>query len=193
MTKNLIIAALFIASAPCLTSVALAGGEGTSSLALSLDGSADRYGGTREGSLRAGLEFGDSELKLGTSALDWSLELYYSYSRSDADGAVTRAGSIGLDAAKIMLSRWRGKDLEAVKPYLLAGAELTWLKEPDEEEGGSVSSRYVSPTAGCGLEFKLNRRVSLNAEYRQNFSGGSRRISGVTLGLTWTLLGAQED
>ena len=91
-----------------------------------------------------------------------------------------------------MLSRWRGTELKLVKPYLLAGAELTWLKEPGDE-GETASSHFLSPTAGVGAELKLNHHASLNAEYRQNMAGGDRRISGVTLGLTYALFGADEE
>jgi len=162
-------------------------------VSLSLDGSFDRYGESRSDELRAGLEFEcASELKLGRSALDWNLEAYYDYARSDTDGAVTNANSAGLDLAKILLSRWKGTELEVIKPYLLAGVELTWLTEPDEE-GEKVSSRFLSPTVGAGLEIKLNKRASLNAEFRQNMEGGARRIAGVTLGLTYAIFGADEE
>lgn len=167
----------------------------TQAVSLSLDGSFDNFGNTRSEDLRAGLEVEcASALKLGRSALDWNLEFYYSYSRSVTDGAPTRAISEGLDLAKLLLSGWRGKELKTVKPYLLAGVELTWLKEPDEEEPGRyISSRFISPTAGCGVELKINHRVSLNAEYRQNLSGGDRRISGMTLGLNYAIFGAEEE
>lgn len=163
-------------------------------VAVSLNGSSDRYGDSVSDELRAGLEVEcASQLKLGRSALDWSLELYYDHSRSKSDGSVTRANSVGLDLAKIMLSRWRGADLEFFKPYLLAGAELTWLSEPDEETGGDTVSRFLAPTVGAGVELKLSRRVSLNAEFRRNLAGGERRVSGATLGLSYALFGGEEE
>jgi len=161
-------------------------------VSVSLDGSADRYGDSSSEELRAGLELEcGSELKFGRTALDWNFEAYYDYSRSKSDGAVTNANSVGLDLAKILLSRWRGTELKLVKPYILAGAEMTWLREPDEE-GEKVTSRFISPTVGIGAELKLNHHASLNAEYRQNMAGGDRRISGVTLGLTYALFGGDE-
>ncbi|MDD5208648.1 MAG: hypothetical protein PHV36_04630 [Elusimicrobiales bacterium] len=165
------------------------------SISLSLDGAFDRYGTTHSESLRAGAEFEcASELKLGRSALDWNLQLYYAYSHSVTDGAATNARSEGIDFAKILLSGWRGREFKTVKPYLLAGVELTWLKEPDtEEESGYASSRFISPTLGYGVELKINHSVSLNAEYRRNLSGGGRRVSGMTLGLSYAILGGDED
>lgn len=165
------------------------------SISLSLDGAFDRYGTTHSESLRAGVEFEcASELKLGRSALDWNLQLYYSYSHSVTDGAATNARSEGVDFAKILLSGWRGREFKTVKPYLLAGVELTWLKEPDSEEvSGYASSRFVSPTLGYGVELKINHSVSLNAEYRRNLSGGGRRVSGMTLGLSYAILGGDEE
>lgn len=165
------------------------------SISLSLDGAFDRYGTTHSESLRAGVEFEcASELKLGRSALDWNLQLYYSYSHSVTDGAATNAKSEGVDFAKILLSGWRGREFKTVKPYLLAGVEMTWLKEPDsEEESGYASSRFISPTLGYGVELKINHSVSLNAEYRRNLSGGGRRVSGMTLGLSYAILGGDEE
>lgn len=165
------------------------------SVSLSLDGSFDKYGESSSEELRAGLEFECvSGLKLGSSALDWNLELYYDYSRSDTDGAVTNANSVGLDLAKLLLSRWRGTELKTLKPYLLAGVELTRLKEPDpDEEGETISSRFLSPAVGLGVELRLNRRASFNVEYRQNLAGGLRRISGITLGLTYAIFGEGEE
>ncbi len=165
------------------------------SISLSLDGAFDRYGTTHSESLRAGAEFEcASELKLGRSALDWNLQLYYAYSHSVTDGAATNARSVGIDFAKILLSGWRGKEFKTVKPYLLAGVELTWLKEPSSEvEGGYLSSRFVSPTLGYGVELKINHSVSLNVEYRRNLSGGARRVSGMTLGLSYAILGGDEE
>lgn len=166
----------------------------TRTVSVSLNGSSDRYGDSTSEELRGGLELEcGSELKLGRSAVDWSLELYYDYSRSRSDGAVTNANSVGLDLAKIMLSRWRGAELKLLKPYILAGAELTWLKEPGEEEGEKITSHFLSPTVGVGAELKLNHHASLNAEYRQNLAGGDRRISGVTLGLTYALFGGDDE
>lgn len=162
-------------------------------VSVSLSGSSDRYGESVSDELRAGLELEcASSLKLGRSELDWSLELYYGHSRSRSDGSVTRADSAGLDLAKIMLSRLRGSELKLLKPYLLAGAELTRLSEPDDE-GGRAVSRFLSPTAGLGAELGLSRRVSLNVEYRSNFAGGGRRISGLTLGLSYAILGGDEE
>jgi opacity protein-like surface antigen len=165
------------------------------SISLSLDGDFERYGTTHGESLRAGVEFEcASELKLGRSALDWNLQLYYAYSHSVTDGAATNARSEGVDFAKILLSGWRGREFKAVKPYLLAGVELTWLKEPDsEEEGGYVSSRFISPTLGYGVELKINHSVTLNAEYRRNLTGRSRRVSGMTLGLSYAILGGDDE
>jgi hypothetical protein len=189
---------LFLAAALCCRGSVFAGEQPAAAplvVSLSLDGSLDRYGGVREEELRAGVEFEcASGLKLGRAALDWNLELYYGHSRSDTDGEVTTTDSAGLDLAKILLSSWGGAQLETARPYLLAGVELTRLREPSgDEDGGTASSRYLSPTVGLGLEFKLNRRASLNAEYRQNLSGGERRISGVTLGLTYAIFGADEE
>lgn len=162
-------------------------------VSVSLDGSFDRYGESHSDELRAGLELEcASDLKLGRSALDWNLELYYDHSRSKSDGSVTTADSFGADLAKLRLSRWRGLELKAVRPYLLAGAELTRLKEPDEE-GGRTSSGFLSPAVGVGVELKLNRRASFNVEYRTNTVGGDRRVSGMTLGLTYAILGADEE
>ncbi len=190
---------LIAAAAACLPGLSRAFAEdppetGTRSVSVSLDGSTDRYGESTNEELRAGLELEcASELKLGRSVLDWNLEVYYDYSRSRTDGAVSNASSVGLDLAKILLTRWRGKKLKSVKPYLLAGAELTFLKEPDEEEGGTISSSFISPTAGFGLELKLNRRISINAEYRQNLSSGARRVSGTTLGLNYAIFGGEDE
>lgn len=188
---------LLLAAAPAWPAAAEKSGpeNGARSVSLSLDGSFDKYGNTEDEDLRAGLEFECvSALELGRSALDWNLEVYYAYSRSVTDGAATNAKSGGLDLAKILLSGWRGKELKTARPYLLAGVELTWLKEPDpEEEGAYISSRFLSPTVGAGVELKLNHRLSLNAEYRRNLSGGERRISGMTLGLTYALFGAEEE
>ncbi len=162
-------------------------------VSISLDGSSDRYGDSGSEELRAGLELEcGTELKLGRTGLDWNLELYYDYSRSRSDGAVTNANSVGVDLAKILLSRWRGTELKLIKPYILAGAELTWLKEPGDE-GETLSSHFLSPTVGVGAELKLNHHASLNAEYRQNMAGGGRRISGVTLGLTYALFGGDAE
>lgn len=166
---------------------------GTRSVALSLAGSADRYGDYRSEEVRTGAEFEcASELKFGRSALDWNLELYYDYFRSETGGTVSNSNSAGLDLAKILLSRWRGTKLETLKPYLLAGAELTLLEETDAD-GGETSSIFLSPTAGLGLELKLNSRASFNVEYRRNFSGGSRRIYGLTLGFSYAVFGAGEE
>ena len=164
-------------------------------ISLSLDGAFDRYGTTHSESLRGGVEFEcASELKLGRSALDWSLQLYYAYSHSSTDGKATNSKSEGIDLAKILLSGWRGRELKTVKPYLLAGVELTWLKEPNSEAAGSyVSSRFLSPTVGYGVEVKVNHRVSLSAEYRRNLAGGGRRVSGMTLGLSYAILGGDEE
>ncbi len=165
------------------------------SISLSLDGAFDRYGTTHSESLRAGVEFEcASELKLGRSALDWNLQLYYAYSHSVTDGAATNVKSEGIDLAKILLSGWRGREFKTVKPYLLAGVELTWMKEPDsEQESGYVSSRFISPTLGYGVELKINHSVSLNAEYRRNLTGRSRRVSGMTLGLSYAILGGDDE
>lgn len=162
-------------------------------VSISLDGSTDRYGESSSEELRAGLELEcGSELKFGRTALDWNFEAYYDYSRSKSDGAVTNANSVGLDLAKILLSRWRGTELKLIKPYILAGAELTWLKEPGDD-GEKLSSHFLSPTVGVGAELRLNHHASLNAEYRRNMAGGDRRISGVTLGLTYALFGGEEE
>ncbi|MBI4350186.1 MAG: outer membrane beta-barrel protein [Elusimicrobia bacterium] len=189
---------LLAAALACPAAAAAAGTlpePGARSVSLTLDGSFDKYGNTRSEDLRAGLEFEcASALKLGRSALDWNVEFYYSYSRSVTDGRPTKAVSEGLDLAKLLLSGWGGEELGTVKPYLLAGVELTWLKEPDEEEPGRyISSRFLSPTAGAGVEVKLNHRLSLSAEYRQNLTGGDRRISGMTLGLNYAIFGAEEE
>jgi opacity protein-like surface antigen len=162
-------------------------------VSVSLSGSSDRYGESSSQELRSGLELEcGSELKLGRSALDWSFEFYYDYSRNRSDGAVTNANSVGVDLARIMLSRWRGNELKLLKPYVLAGAEMTWLREPDDE-GKKATSRFISPAVGLGAELKLTRYASLNAEYRQNMAGGDRRISGVTLGLTYALFGGDDE
>lgn len=188
---------LLLSAALCLPGAASAGTpreKGTKAISLSLDGSFDRYGDTRSEDLRAGLEFEFASVKLGRSALDWNLEAYFAYSRSVTAGVPTNAKSEGLDLAKLLLTRWGGKELKTVRPYLLAGVELTWLKEPDQEEPGEyISSRFLSPTAGYGVELRLNHRASLNAEFRSNLAGGSRRVSGVTLGLTYALFGAEEE
>lgn len=187
---------LAIAAAACCCAGSVHAGQAVSTRAravsLSLDGSSDRYGASRSDELRAGLEFEcASELKLGRSALGWNLELYYDYSRSQSDGSVTNANSSGVDLAKILLSRWRGTELETLKPYLLAGAEFTRLTEPDEE-GKRTSSSFLSPAVGIGLELKLNSHASLNAEYRRNLAGGGRRVSGATLGISYALFGADD-
>jgi len=165
------------------------------SVSLSLDGSLDRHGDFRSDELRVGTEFEcASEFKLGKSALEWDLSVYYDYSRAGADGGATNTKSAGLDLAKILLSRWRGKEFETVKPYLLAGAELTWLKEPDPDNAGKrISATFLSPTAGVGAEFKLSGRASLNIEYRRNFYSDDRRIVGVTMGLNYAVFGGDED
>ncbi|MDA8130942.1 MAG: outer membrane beta-barrel protein [Elusimicrobia bacterium] len=195
MMNNLIAgicALLLAASVPAKSAAAGEPEEQSKDLTFSLDGSADSYGEAGSSELRAGLGLEAASMKLGSSALDWDLELYYSYSRSDTDGGDSNANSVGLDLAKLMLSRWRGKELEAVKPYLLAGAELTRLRERNDD-GERVTSRFLAPTLGAGLEFKLNRRLSLSAEYRSNLAGGARRVSGATLGLSWKLLGGEEE
>ena len=167
----------------------------TRSVSLSLDGSLDRYGDSRSDELRVGTEFECvSEFKLGRSALEWDLALYYDYSRSGADGSATNTKSAGLDLAKILLSRWRGREFETVKPYLLAGAQLTWLKEPDPDNAGdNRSNTFLSPTVGAGAEFMLSHRASLNIEYRRNFYSDDRRMVGVTLGLTYAVFGGEEE
>ena len=167
----------------------------TRSVSLSLDGSLDRNGDSRSDDLRVGTEFEcASEFKLGKSALEWDLALYFDYSRSGSDGGATNTRSAGLDLAKILLSRWRGREFETVKPYLLAGAALTWLKEPDPDNAGEKkSATFLSPTAGAGAEFKLSHRASLNIEYRRNFYRGDRRMVGVTLGLSYAIFGGDEE
>ncbi|MDA8132538.1 MAG: outer membrane beta-barrel protein [Elusimicrobia bacterium] len=185
-------ALLLAVSLPAASAAAGGSAEQSRALTFSLDGSADSYGEAGSSELRAGLGLEAASMKLGSSALDWDLELYYSYSRSDTDGGDSNANSAGLDLAKLMLSRWRGAELEAVKPYLLAGAELTRLREKNDD-GERVTSSFLAPTLGAGLEFKLNRRLSLSAEYRSNLAGGARRVSGATLGLSWKLFGGDEE
>jgi len=168
----------------------------TPSVSVSLDGSLDRYGESRTEYLRGGLgaDFGPG-LKLGAAAFDWKLEAYYSYSRYESPGYASTADSLGLDLARIQLSRWGEKEFETFKPYLLAGAELSWLKENTEDDDGeySTSSKFLSPVAGAGAELKLGAKTGLTVEYRSNLAGGGRRLSGLTLGLTYTLFGAKEE
>lgn len=168
----------------------------TRSVSLSLDGSLDTYGESRTSGLRAGTEMDfASELKLGGSSLDWKLEAYYSYSRSESPGYVSRADSLGLDLARIQFTRFGEKELDTIKPYLLAGLEYSWMKETSEEEDGTEvsSTRFLSPVAGAGLEVKLNSRAALNIEYRSNLAGGGRRISGLTLGVSYAVIGGEEE
>ncbi|MBU2574212.1 MAG: porin family protein [Elusimicrobia bacterium] len=161
-------------------------------VSLSLDGSLDRYGDSRSAGLRAGaeLEFA-SELKLGGAAFDWNLQAYYAYSRSETAGEIFNVNSLGLDLVKILLSRWRDKELETFKPYLLTGLELSWLTET--VEGEVYSSRFLSPVLGAGMELELSGRTSLNLEYRRNLAGGERSLSGLTVGVSYAVLGAEEE
>ena len=188
--KSFILAALW----PFVTGTASAetpAQTGTRSVSVSLDGSADRHGDSRSAGLRAGagMEFGS--LRFGGSALDLNLEAYFAYSRSETDAYSVNVKSIGLDLARIQLSRWGGEELETFKPYLLTGVELSWLKETTED--GAVSSRFLAPVIGMGLEMKLNSRACLNLEYRRNLAGGDRSMSGLTLGLSYALFGAEEE
>ena len=190
---------MFLAALACLPGRPVLAGiplkTETRSVSLSLDGSLDRHGDTRSDELRVGTEFEcASEFKLGRSALEWDLAVYYDYSRSGADGDATNTRSAGLDLAKILLTRWRGTEFETVKPYLLAGAALTWLKEPDPDNAGeNITTTFLSPTAGAGAEFKLSGRASLNIEYRRNFYSDDRRMVGVTLGLNYAIFGGEEE
>ncbi|HNW44363.1 MAG TPA: outer membrane beta-barrel protein [Elusimicrobiales bacterium] len=191
--------AVLCAAAPALRPAALHAAEvkalktETRSVSLSLDGSSDRYGDSLGEELRAGLEWEcASELKLGGLAFDWSLDLYYDYSRSETSGEASTANSLGLDIAKLLLSRWRGAEPAGLQPYLLAGAEFTRLRERDAEDEPR-NSRFLSPTAGFGAEYKLTDRVGLKAEYRTNFSGGPRRLSGLTLGFSYAFFAAEEE
>jgi opacity protein-like surface antigen len=162
-------------------------------VSLSVDGSFERYADSLSEDLRAGLEFKcGSEIKLWRSAFNWELETYYDHSRNKEDGSSSRADSAGLDLAKLMLARWHGADLKAFQPYLLAGAELTWLRE-SPDDGGTRRSCFLSPTTGIGAEFKLTKDTALKAEYRTNFSGGARRMSGLTLGLSYDIFGGDKD
>lgn len=168
----------------------------TRSFSLSLDGSLDNYGESRTDSLRAGTEMDfASELKMGGSSFDWKLEAYYSYSRNGSPGYVSRADSVGLDLARIQLARFGEKELETVRPYLLAGLEYSWMEETSEDDDGTTvsSTRFLAPVAGAGLELKLNSRAALNLEYRSNLAGGARRISGLTLGVSYAIIGAEEE
>ncbi len=162
-------------------------------VSFSVDGSFDRYGDSRDEQFGAGLDIDcASELKFRRSAFDWSLNLYYSYNRSETAGEASSANSAGLDLAKLMLVRWGGKELRTAKPYLLAGAELTRLKETDGEGAKSVSV-FLSPTLGFGAEMKLTGHTSLKAEYRANLERGARRLSGVTLGVVYYFLGGTDE
>lgn len=168
-------------------------GAAGSSLSLSLDGSLESYGDSRNDDIGTALEFERvSAIAIDGMALDWNISLYYSYSRSETEGESTNANSIGVDLAKLMLTAQEGKKEPLLKPYLLAGAEFTRLKERDGE-GGMEVSRFVSPAVGAGLEFKVGARTDLKIEYRRNLAGGDRRLSGISVGLSWTLLGGGDD
>lgn len=167
------------------------------SVSLSLDGSLDSYGESRTSSLRTGVALDPAaELKLGSFAFDWKLETYYAYSRSGSPGYVSTAESFGLDLARIQLSRWGETKFETFQPYLLTGLELSRLKETTEDEDDgtySYSSRFLSPVAGAGAEWKLGARTGLTIEYRTNLEGGGRRISGLSLGISYSLFGSEEE
>ena len=113
-------------------------------VSFSVDGSFDRYGDSRDEQFGAGLDIDcASELKFRRSAFDWSLNLYYSYNRSETAGEASSANSAGLDLAKLMLVRWGGKELKTAKPYLLAGAEAV--------------SRLLGGPPLCGMSARVTR------------------------------------
>lgn len=194
--KYFLTAALFISAGVMTAAAQTPARTETQSVSLSLDGALDSFGESRTGSLRAGTEMDfASELKMGGSSFDWKLEAYYAYSRNESPDYISRADSVGLDLARIQLTRFGEKDLETIKPYLLAGLEYSWMKETSGDEDGTTvsSTRFLSPVAGAGLELKLNSRSALSVEYRSNLAGGARRISGLTLGVSYAILGGEEE
>lgn len=192
-----VLSACLLISAAAPAFARTAPGTEARSVSISLDGSLDNNGDSRTAGLRAGamLDFA-SELKLGSSALEWNLEAYFDYSRSETPGYESTAKSLGLDLTRIALSRLGEKEPDIFKPYLLTGLQLSWLKETTEDDEGtssSSSSRFLSPVVGGGVEWKLSGRTGLNLEYRSNLAGGGRRISGLTLGVSYALFGAEEQ
>lgn len=167
------------------------GGAEPRSVSLSLDGSSERFGDSRTDELRAGteIELAD-ELELGGSAFDLSLEPYYDYSRSSGENESTNVNSVGMDLARLMLRRWGKEELETLKPYLLGGLELSWLKETND--GERTFSNFLSPTLGLGMQVKLTSRSGLNLEYRQNLSRGDRRLSSFTVGFSYAIFSTEE-
>jgi len=189
---TLFILAATLLGAPAAAQVGKSSSTEAREVSLSLDGSFDRYGESGGEEFCAGLEFVyASELQLWHLAFDWSLDLYYSYYRSENAGESSKANSAGLDLAKLMLTRWQGKELKALKPYLLTGAELTRLTETNAE-GGTAVSTFLSPTLGLGAELKLTGKASLKIEYRTNLAGGTRSVSGLTLGISYAFLGGTD-
>ncbi|MCX5786020.1 MAG: outer membrane beta-barrel protein [Elusimicrobia bacterium] len=160
-------------------------------ISLTSDFNLETTGDSRTVHYRPGLSVEcASNMKFYNHAFEWSLEVYYDYNRYKGPDNRLLTSTLGLNLAKIMLTRLNGKDLKAVRPYLLAGMELTALKENSSDESHKIT--FASPTFGLGLEFNVTSKASLNIEYQQNIQEGVTRRSSVMCGLSYAILGAEE-
>ena len=196
--KKSIKTAFFAALLAC-SSPARAGAELLRSLGMDLepndisftfDSSLETTGNSRTQQYRPGLSLECvSGMKFYDHAFEWDLEAYYDYYSYSGPDDTLRTSTFGINLAKIMFTRLNGKDLETIRPYLLAGVELTALKENAEAESRKIT--FVSPTFGLGLEFTVNRKARLGIEYQQNLEEGSTRRSNVMCGLSYAIFGTQ--
>ena len=195
MTKASLFAALLACCVPARAGAALLKNLSMDlephTVSLTSDFNLETTGDSRTVHFRPGISVEcASNMKFYDHAFEWSLELYYDYNRYSGSDNSLLTSTLGLNFAKIMLTRFKGSDLKVVKPYMLAGMELTALKENSSEENRKIT--FASPTFGLGLEFHVTSKASLSIEYQQNLQEGPTRRSSVMCGLSYDIFGAEK-